>query len=140
MHFVGVLRRLDDLRGIAPRRPVAQVPRRLGERRRVVGGLRVSVLLVQALQHGSFADVREALRDRWHQPFRAAMVPGFTELLALEHPDLLGVCLSGSGPSVLALCVDAEESVSAAISAVYDRLGVPCVVRRLEAHQPGILA
>jgi homoserine kinase len=105
-----------------------------------VFNLQRALLLVQALEHGSFAEVREALRDRWHQPFRAAIVPGFTELLALEHPDLLGVCLSGSGPSVLALCVDAEESVSAAVSAVYDRLGVPCVVRRLEAHQPGMLA
>jgi len=40
--------------------------------------------------------------DRWHQPFRAHMVPGLPEVLALDHPDLLGICLSGAGPSLLA--------------------------------------
>ena len=29
-------------------------------------------------------------------------MPGFAEVLALKHPDLLGVCLSGAGPSILA--------------------------------------
>jgi homoserine kinase len=40
--------------------------------------------------------------DRWHQSFRAHLVPGLPEVLALKHPDLLGVCLSGAGPSLLA--------------------------------------
>jgi homoserine kinase len=40
--------------------------------------------------------------DRWHQPFRSHLVPGLPEVLALNHPDLLGVCLSGAGPSLLA--------------------------------------
>jgi homoserine kinase len=46
--------------------------------------------------HSGFFD------DRWHQPYRAPLMPGLAEVLALKHPDLLGVCLSGSGPSVLA--------------------------------------
>ncbi len=40
--------------------------------------------------------------DRWHQSFRAHLVPGLPEVLGLKHPDLLGVCLSGAGPSLLA--------------------------------------
>jgi len=40
--------------------------------------------------------------DRWHQPFRSHLVPGLPEVLALDHPDLLGICLSGAGPSLLA--------------------------------------
>ena len=40
--------------------------------------------------------------DRWHQSFRAPMMPGLPEVLALEHPDLAGICLSGAGPSLLA--------------------------------------
>jgi homoserine kinase len=102
-----------------------------------VFNLQRALLLVQALEHDEYEHVREALRDRWHQPFRARIVPGFTELLELRHPDLLGVCLSGSGPSVLALCTGAEDVIAASISAVYDRLGVPCAVRVLSAHQPG---
>ena len=102
-----------------------------------VFNLQRALLLVQALQHNQYEHVREALRDRWHQPFRACIVPGFTEVLELRHPDLLGVCLSGSGPSVLALCTGAEDVIAAAIGAVYHRIGVPCIVRVLSAHQPG---
>jgi homoserine kinase len=40
--------------------------------------------------------------DRWHQSFRAHLMPGLPEVLALKHPDLLGICLSGAGPSMLA--------------------------------------
>ena len=40
--------------------------------------------------------------DRWHQPFRSHLVPGLPEVLELKHPDLLGICLSGAGPSLLA--------------------------------------
>jgi homoserine kinase len=40
--------------------------------------------------------------DRWHQPYRAPLMPGLAQALALRHPDLLGVCLSGAGPSILA--------------------------------------
>jgi homoserine kinase len=102
-----------------------------------VFNLQRALLLVQALRHNQYEHVREALRDRWHQPFRACIVPGFTELLELRHPHLLGVCLSGSGPSVLALCTGAEDVIAGSIGAVYDRIGVPCVVRVLSAHQPG---
>jgi homoserine kinase len=103
-----------------------------------VFNLQRALLLVQALEHGAHGYVREALRDRWHQPFRAAIVPGFAKLLELRHPELLGVCLSGSGPSVLALCTGADAEIAASIEAVYDRIGVPCVVRTLAAHQPGM--
>ena len=40
--------------------------------------------------------------DRWHQSFRAHLMPGLPEVLALGHPGLLGICLSGAGPSLLA--------------------------------------
>jgi homoserine kinase len=40
--------------------------------------------------------------DRWHHSFRAHLVPGLPEVLALDHPNLLGICLSGAGPSLLA--------------------------------------
>ena len=37
-----------------------------------VFNLQRALLFVQALEHGTSALVREALRDQWHQPFRAA--------------------------------------------------------------------
>ncbi len=40
--------------------------------------------------------------DRWHQSYRSHLVPGLPEVLALKHSDLLGICMSGAGPSLLA--------------------------------------
>ena len=44
----------------------------------------------------------EFFEDRWHQPYRAPLVPGLAEVLSIRHPDVLGICLSGAGPSILA--------------------------------------
>jgi homoserine kinase len=45
----------------------------------------------------------EFFADRWHQPYRAPIMPGLTEVLSIRRPDILGICLSGAGPSILAL-------------------------------------
>jgi homoserine kinase len=94
------------------------------------------VLLVDALTHGEFGLVREMLQDRWHQPYRAALVPGLSEALALRHPHLLGVCLSGSGPTVLALCTGAFDEIERLLLDLYHRLGILCAVRTVSAHHP----
>lgn len=91
-------------------------------------------LLLHALRSGRFDAIRDALQDRWHQPYRAALVPGLAEALALEHDDLLGVCLSGSGPTVLALCAGETAGVERAFDALYRRLGIACRIRALAAH------
>ena len=61
--------------------------------------------------HPSFFD------DRWHQPHRAPLIPGLEEVLALRHPDLLGICLSGAGPAILALTRGAADQIGEAIRA-----------------------
>ena len=91
-------------------------------------------LLLQAVHTRRLDAIAEALADRWHQPYRAPLVPGLEELLALRHPNLLGVCLSGSGPTVAALCRGETAGVEAAIGETYTRLGLACRVRTLAAH------
>lgn len=100
-----------------------------------VANLQRALLLVRALETGQYDDIREALQDRWHQPARAALVPGLTEALALDHPSILGVCLSGSGPSVLALAAPGRaEEASVVLAAVYSRIGVSATIRNLGAR------
>jgi len=53
--------------------------------------------------------------DRWHQSFRSHLVPGLPEVLALKHPDLLGICVSGAGPSLLAFTRSETNSIGALI-------------------------
>ncbi len=105
-------------------------------RRDAVFNLQRALLLVRALESGHYEDLREALRDRWHQPFRAPLVPGLAEALMLGHPALLGTCLSGSGPSLVAFTIDGELQVIESLEALYRRLGIPCTIRALEVHQP----
>jgi alanine-synthesizing transaminase len=95
-------------------------------------------LLFQALHRGEYWLLREALRDRWHQPFRRALVPGLEEALALDHPDLLGVCLSGGGPSIVALAADNVSAIERLIVQSYSSNHIPYRVRTLRAHQNGI--
>ncbi|MGH9453159.1 MAG: homoserine kinase [Terriglobia bacterium] len=62
--------------------------------------------------------------DRWHQPYRAPLVPGLSALLELRHPDLAGLCLSGGGPSVLAFVRHNGEAVGATIRQILADHGV----------------
>jgi homoserine kinase len=98
--------------------------------------LQRALLLVRALDSGRFEDLREAMRDRWHQPARAPLVPGLAEAIAIEDPAVLGVCLSGAGPSIVALATDGAPQAAALLGGIYSRLGMPCTIRTLAAHQP----
>ena len=101
-----------------------------------VANLQRAVLLIRAIETAQYDDIREALHDRWHQPPRAALVPGLAESLAIEHPAVLGVCLSGAGPSVVALAAPGRADEAATVlGAVYDRLGLAHTLRNLAAHR-----
>jgi len=98
--------------------------------------LQRALLLLRALQTGEAGDLREAIRDRWHQPYRTPLVPGLQEALAIDHPAVLGTCLSGAGPSVVALSTtDAAPEAARQLEAVYRRIGLACTIRTLKAHQ-----
>ena len=68
-------------------------------------------LLLTALQTGRYELIGEAMQDRLHQPYRAALVPGLEEILKLRAPGLLGCALSGAGPSILVFFERGYESV-----------------------------
>jgi homoserine kinase len=70
----------------------------------VVHNLSRLALLLAAVKDGRLEDLRVATEDRLHQPYRAALVPGFLDILAAAtSTGAAGVFLSGAGPSVLAL-------------------------------------
>lgn len=94
-------------------------------------------LLLYALQSSNFAVLRQAFQDRIHQPQRQKLIPGLAEALALEHPDLLGVCLSGAGPSVAAFGERGFDEIELLLRDVFARTSVGFEIRRLQAHQEG---
>jgi homoserine kinase len=115
-----------DARGVLPDRlPLADA----------VANLQRALLFIRALETRQYDDLREAVKDRWHQAARASLVPGLADALAITHPAVLGVCLSGAGPSVLALAAPGrDEEAAEVLGAVYRRLGVRHTIRNLGAH------
>ena len=105
------------------------------DRKDAIFNLQRALLLVRALESGRYDHLREALRDRWHQPARAQYVPGLAAALALDHPSVLGVCLSGAGPSIAVLATDTAAAADA-LRRIYAPLGVPCTIRILAARPP----
>jgi homoserine kinase len=72
-------------------------------------------LLVHALASGEATLLAEAMKDRWHQPYRAALYSYLDDVIAAAlEAGACGASLSGSGPTVLALAEpSATESVVA---------------------------
>lgn len=68
----------------------------------VVHNVQRASLLAAICFSGATGLEQELFRDRIHQPYRAPNVPGLTECLGVKHPDLLGVCMSGSGSAAMA--------------------------------------
>ena len=68
----------------------------------VVNNIQNSMLLVAAFTHGRHDLLSAALGDRIHQPYRAELCPLLPALQPLTgNHGVLGVVLSGAGPSVL---------------------------------------
>lgn len=92
-------------------------------------------LLLTAVRERRADLLAEAFADRVHQPYRESLVPLLRRMLRLQHPDLLGVCLSGAGPSTAAFATGNLDGIGRAIRRVYRSAGVPCTIRMLEVHQ-----
>ena len=91
-----------------------------------VANIQAAVLLGLAFAQGRGDLLRIAMQDRIHQPYRAAICPLLPPLLPLAGKNgILGVALSGAGPSVLVV-VESEETVDEASGAVRKALeGLP---------------
>lgn len=85
----------------------------------VIFGLQHCALLVHALHRGDGSLLREATRDRIHQPYRGRLVPGIEHLFERRNlpdevaSDLLSVTISGSGSTVLAMASGSFEAIAA---------------------------
>jgi homoserine kinase len=78
-----------------------------------------AALLIAALATGNASAFPAALEDRYHQPYRAALVPGLDDILRLRAPGLLGCALSGAGPSILVFYERGYEQVCDLVRQVF---------------------
>ncbi|KAJ7601686.1 ribosomal protein S5 domain 2-type protein [Mycena polygramma] len=72
--------------------------------------------------------IYEAMKDRVHQPYRKVLIPGLPEVTSAitpkTHPGLLGICLSGAGPTILALATHGFEAIAEDARAIFRKTGV----------------
>lgn len=111
----------------APLRAVVAVPSfslRTSEARRrlpkqvpladAVFNLSRTAMIAAGAATGDWGSALEGMEDRLHQPFRAALIPGFSEVCqAARSAGAQAAVLSGAGPSVLALVLETASGVPA---------------------------
>jgi len=116
----------------------AALPRTIS-REDAVHNLQRTALFVSALAQQRYDLLWEAMRDRLHQPHRESLVPGLAEALALpQMKGLLGIALSGAGPSIVALVDGNEDEIGDRLASCFRAHKIESTIRILEADNDGV--
>jgi homoserine kinase len=82
-----------------------------------------------------------SMQDKIHQPYRKTLIPGLTEILQSitpkSHPGLLGICLSGAGPTIMALATDNFDHIASHLIAEFKKENISCQWKLLDPAQDG---
>ncbi|KAF2158216.1 phosphoribosylformylglycinamidine cycl [Myriangium duriaei CBS 260.36] len=85
--------------------------------------------------------IYDGMQDRVHQPYRKTLIPGLTEILhsvtPTSHPGLLGICLSGAGPTILALATHNFDSIAKHLINEFKKENITCDYKVLEPAYDG---
>jgi homoserine kinase len=98
-------------------------------RRDAVFNIQRAALLQAAITQKRFDLLSEAFRDRLHQPYRAPLAAGISDVLRLNdearnYPGLLGVAISGAGSTMAAFATDRCSEIAAEMRARFENAGV----------------
>ena len=115
----------------------AALPRTV-TRQDAIHNLQRTALFTSALAQQRYDLLWEAMRDRLHQPQRESLVPGLADALALPRMHgLLGIALSGAGPSIVALVDDNEEEIGVRVAGCFRAHQINSTVRTLDVDNDG---
>jgi homoserine kinase len=118
----------------------AALPRTLS-RNDAVFNLQRTSLFTAALATKRYDLFGEAMRDRLHQPRRESLVPGLAEALATPATKgLLGIALSGAGPSIIGLVTENDELIAKKMSECFSAHKIRSTVRILEVDNDGLVS
>jgi homoserine kinase len=102
-----------------------------------VANVRHSSLIAAAFATGHYALLHGAFDDRFHQPYRKRLIPGYDELeQAAYHTGALGFFLSGSGSTVIALTDSAAvaKKISPQLCDIFKKHRIESRALLLRAH------
>ncbi len=97
-----------------------------------------TALLLSSLMNNEFNNLKEALNDKLHQPYRGKLIPNFDEIIKKCY-DLegLGVFLSGAGPTIMAISHRENISFSTNIKSFLNELEINWEVKDLSIDYKG---
>lgn len=85
--------------------------------------------------------IYRAMQDKLHQRYRKTLIPGLTEILQSvtpqSHPGLLGICLSGAGPTILALATHNFDTIANHLIEQFKKENIACAWRLLQPAEEG---
>jgi homoserine kinase len=104
--------------------------------------LQRAALFQAALAEQRYDLLNEALRDCLHQPYRAHLVPGLSEVLHLnenrdKYPGLLGIAISGAGSSLIALALANCDEIAAAMVKCFSASGINARALQVKVDNQG---
>jgi homoserine kinase len=99
-----------------------------------------AALVVQALANGDYDLLKEAMRDRLHEPVRQKFIPGYQAAVeAAKKSGAATVAISGAGPSLIAFAPDGHQAIAGAMThALEEATGKPVRVWILPVDTQGI--
>lgn len=97
-----------------------------------------SALLCHAFLERDYRNLRQAMQDRLHQPFRKHLIPGYDQIEKTAYENgALGVCISGSGSTILSFALNDSTSLQAALARKAKDLNMTVQVKILGADNQG---
>ena len=99
-------------------------------------------MLIQAVNTKDPKLMKVALKDRLHQPYREKLVPGMREIMeAFRHEDgVLGVVLSGAGPSMLVISHKYDlDKIKSIVKDIWEKQNIKVDVRTMKVEEQGAI-
>lgn len=79
-----------------------------------------AILTVEALRNGNYDELRWAMKDRLHQPYRQKFIPGYEAVRkAATEAGAAAVALSGAGPSMIAFAPEKHDQIAQAMKEAF---------------------
>jgi len=107
-----------------------------------IANLQYGALIAAAFAQGDYESLTGAFEDRWHQPFRAKLIPGWDAVRAAAgKAGALGFYLSGAGSTLMALALggDPAKAVARRMEAAAKTAGMGARAFIVSADNRGVI-
>ena len=97
-------------------------------------------MLVHAISTKNEKLMKEALKDKLHQPYREKLVPGMREIMDVFKMEdgVLGTVLSGAGPTILIISHKYDlDKIQSTVKDIWEKQNIKVDVRTVKVEEQG---